>query len=242
MFRLNGFMESPHLMEGEGAAAGGGSAPAAAAPTAPVLPADVMQGLRNLVERQGGSDRAAELLYGENHQHRTTIEDLKKKLPPEGAVVLSGDDVKKWQGYSQHGEPKDIATAFAERDDYKGKYEGLLQEVETGKVAAQVGYKPDVLLDLARSKGFAVALRDKTEGGKAVKVAVAITKDGEKDVETPLEKFVQDNLASYVPALQVAEQPAAQGAPHVSSQERGGVAPGVIDDTRRAELSKRMRL
>ncbi|UWX62773.1 hypothetical protein [Deinococcus rubellus] len=89
------FGPAPTLWEG-GSPAEPGNAPAtpaqpAAQPAAPAQPSggDIARSLQNLIDRQGGSDRAAQLLFDENREYRTRIRTLEGQLPAQGATVLT---------------------------------------------------------------------------------------------------------------------------------------------------------
>ena len=110
----------------------------------------------------------------------------------------------------------------------------LSREKVVNEAAALRGYKTDVLEDLMESKAFNVEVRDiKDKDGKDAKAPFALFKEGEKDVEKPLEDFVNEKLASYVVALK-AEQKQTDGTPWFK-QVHGDQKPQFNEEAARKE-------
>ena len=76
-----------------------GTPAAPAPPPAPPAPdTSREQGLQNALSRMGGDAmRLANTLYTENYDYRKEIRDLKSKVIPEGAVVLTGEEAKAYE-------------------------------------------------------------------------------------------------------------------------------------------------
>lgn len=106
-----------------------------------------LQKLQSLLERKNGDSQAlaAELLAEnsklriERHGLREELQTTTAKVPAQGAVVLSGDDLTKWNALKDAGEgaailPKSKAAHLAEYEKL-GAPEALTTQLESGKAA-----------------------------------------------------------------------------------------------------------
>lgn len=160
-----------------------------------------MEGFRKLLSRNNGSpDRVAELLYQENYGHRREISELKSKLPPAGAVVLSGDDATRWEALKGYT-PDELASALKERDTLKQQLEQTARRETIRKAGDIYGYDPDVLGDLPSLPPVEVTEQD----GKEV---AHVTTEGGKVL---LDQYVTQHYPKFLPALQQAQR--SQGVP-----------------------------
>jgi hypothetical protein len=159
-----------------------------------------------------------------NRQLRDEVAGLRGKAAPEGAVVLSADEAKRWEAYQGLGvEPAAIKAALAERDEARGSLAKLEREKVLRDVADVAGYKPSVLGQLPGSADLAFEIRTVTQDGKSER-AVYVKADG-KDV--PLTEYAQQQWADFRPALRI-EQQAATGTRYVE-QSAGGKPPAPQD-------------
>lgn len=187
------------------------------------LPVDVVKSFERLLERHGNSaTTVAQLLFTENKELRDKARQLESRLPAEGALVLSGNDVAAWQAYQTLGKPDDIKQGLEERTQLQGQLSGAQRAETLRTVAEAVGFKPTVLTNLdrmakAEGKELAFTVRDEQRDGKAIKVAYV--KDGQ--TETALTDYAQSNWADFLPALsaQGTQQPTGTRYPaqHVGS-------------------------
>lgn len=170
---------------------------------------------RTLLKRHGNPLRALATLATENHGYRerhredkTALDAVKGKLPTDGSVAVPKGEYETFQAYQALGSVDDLKKMAAEVPGLRT----FKTEVETGRVheraAAALGWKPEVLADLAKAKGFSVEVRTekvKAEGAtEAVDTPVpyAILQDeGGKKKEAPLAKYAEKELAAYLPAL-----------------------------------------
>lgn len=156
---------------------------------------------RLLKKHNDDGTRLAEKLFGENYELRQKNSTLSARVPGEGAVVLQGDDAKDWQRYREFGKPSEVKAslesgraAVAERDRL-GKAESYR------RVADHMGYTAPVFSRLAAQDDLAIEVvdgKEKGTDGKPVKVAVV---KGDGDSATPLEQYVADHWAEFLPAL-----------------------------------------
>ncbi len=184
------------------------------------------QGFERLVQRQGGADAAAFLLYQENHSYREKLRqaeqqlrDLQGKLPGEGTVILDADKAKTWEAYLALGAPDEVKKV---RDEYNG----LKREAHFRTIAEAHGFNPVVLAGLPGAADLTIELGEETLNGNTNKVAYVVQADGKK---IALPDYAKQTWGPFLPALQAA--PAQQsgqgkGTPFVRQQTgNGGVAP-----------------
>jgi len=180
-------------------------APPAAQPPAPASGGDIARSLQNLIDRQGGSDRAAQLLFDENREYRTRIRTLEGQLPAQGAVVLTPEQAQQWTTYQAiDADPAalrtrlDSGTAAVER--------------ETGRQLAEAsGANPDVLSDRLRAAGLRAEVRDvAAEGTNPARREVRVfNADGADQGE--LRTYAAANWQAFMPALFPAQAAQPQG-------------------------------
>lgn len=202
---------------------------------------DLTAALQRLIDRNGGNqDAVGVMLMRENHdlreerrQLRTQVSDLEKKVPGDGVVVLSADDVKKWQAYQALNlTPEQVTEVVTERDTLKGSLAEKDRSERIRNAAEAAGFKPAVLMDLTTAKGLHVEVRDEdvevTEGGKKVtrkgKVPYVRPAGDEKAQLVKLTTYVDQNLADYKPALQ-ATATKQNGVPFPEQNGSDGTAP-----------------
>jgi hypothetical protein len=192
-------------------------------PQPPSQQPNPQQGFERLVQRQGGADAAAFLLYQENHSYREKLRqaeqqlrDLQGKLPGEGAVVLDADKAKAWEAYQALGAPDEVKKV---RDEYAG----LKREAHFRTVAEVHGFNPVVLAGLPGAADLTIELGEETLNGKTAKVAYVVQQDGKK---IALPDYAKQTWEPFLPALQQGNQPTqTKGTPFVRQQTGSGAAP-----------------
>jgi hypothetical protein len=163
---------------------------------------DPQVAIREAVAKHGDAERALGYFLRDNRKYRKDNADLKAKLPPEGAVVLRGDEAKAWEEYRALGKAGDLKEALAERDRFKDEASGL-RRVEVHKQAAEVhGYKASVLSDLIERDRLPIEVREEKVGTKTARVAyVKHADDKGKEVETKLPDYAEKHWSDYLPSL-----------------------------------------
>lgn len=148
----------------------------------------LLQQLQNLANRQGGTDAAGVLLLDENRTYRKRIGELEDKLKeqalPEGAVVLTPEQVTAWQAYQQLGTAEELGQM-------RQSYTALKREQLINKAAQAHGYKAAVLGKLLGDT--ALEFKEVEVEGQKKEVAYV----GDK----PLNEHVTTNFADFMPAL-----------------------------------------
>ncbi|AZI41865.1 hypothetical protein EHF33_03115 [Deinococcus psychrotolerans] len=176
--------------------------PANANPPAPAPVPDISRSLQNLIDRSGGADRTAELLFGENREHRARIRELEGQLPAQGATVLTPEQTQQWTAYQAiNADPTalrtqlDLGSAAVQR--------------ETGRTLADAsGANPDVLSDRLRAAGLRAEVRDiPAEGANPARREVRVLNTEGAD-QGELRTYAQQNWTAFMPALFPASQTA----------------------------------
>lgn len=167
-------------------------------PTKPNKPSE-------LIEKYSGdaikmADKLADVL-NDNHSlrewKRTTaarLTELENKVPGDGAVVLKGDDLTRWQAYTELGSPDDLLTLRREHETLAQEIATRRKRDEIAQVAEIAGFKADVLQDIGATVTYEV--REVDEQGKKVK-KVFVKQDEQTTV--PIEQHFQKLL----PALKI---------------------------------------
>lgn len=162
-------------------------------------------GLAALLRRhKDDANSAVTQLYDENYTLRKRVKKLRSQVKtatgavPEGAVVLSGDELTQYNAYKQLGKP----------DEVRGKLDTIVrleaekataQRTTAIAAAAQIArYKSDVLELALAPKNLGVEVVEEEKNGQKVKVAYV--KDGE--TRKVLTEYAKDNWANLLPALQ----------------------------------------
>lgn len=161
---------------------------------------DLAQHIANLIARQGGHDNALRQLMQENYQYRDQNRQLRERVP-DGAVVLSGDDVQRWRDYQALGQLDELRTRLTEREQAQTELATLRTQTTIRTVAEAMQWKPSVLERLASNVTFIT----KTEGD----TTMISVKDG--DGETPLQAYADTHWGEFMPALTTDITPARQG-------------------------------
>lgn len=179
---------------------GGQQAPPAATPPAATPPAEtppaVLSAYQNLVQRHGDANTAALLLYQENFQYRERLRQLQEQLqqaqqqlPPDGAVILQGDQLTTWQAYQNLGTP-----------DQLQRLQQAQRELTILRAAQTARYKDTVLATLLNPND---TLEIATPGDGKDPIAYITPQNGER---APLTDYAKQHWPDFLPALQT--QPA----------------------------------
>src|SRR5690606_7778893 len=102
-------------------------------------------------------------LERDNKKYRDRLrgmqDELKAAKPAEGAVVLSGDEAKRWTAFSKiEGDPADIAKRLDAGKAAEVKLAALTERERDREAAEAIGWKPNVLSDLRASKKIALEM------------------------------------------------------------------------------------
>jgi hypothetical protein len=136
-------------------------------------------------------------LRRKNADYKIEVEQLRGKVAPEGAVILSADDAKAWEAYKTIGKPEDLTKAVTERDAAQAELTTLRRQANLTAAAEAHGYKAAALGKLPSLAGKEVELKEVEVEG--VKVKRAFVKDG--TTETGLAEYITAHDPELLPAL-----------------------------------------
>lgn len=191
--------------------------------------ADLKQAVKRL-------EKAVDEREAENAKARERIRaleaekaELAEKLPPDDAVILTGDDAQAWAAYGELGKPDLIRVKLEDYDRATGEAAALKREALVDKAArdpdneTQYRFKPTVLQTLLAATDAQLA---KTDKGFAVRVGEA---------EKSLEKWLEEDQADFLPAVTV--KPAGTPAVRQAGPRTNTVTPTVEDAARAKKAS-----
>lgn len=212
----------------EGNEGGAGAAPA----VKPVTTADlekIVKDFQSFVEKQGKGDvnEAGLKLWQEKYELRERLreaererDELKSKLPPEGATVLTGKKLEAYQAYLQLGTPEEVKAKMEKADTLESETAEIRRNNTLRDVAdhAEVDGKPvvfAVLKDVAGNLEYEV----KEDNGK--KVVNVLVPDGNNKKAIAFADYAKTNLAHHLPSL----TGSAKSSNGYVKQDAGGKAP-----------------
>jgi hypothetical protein len=166
-------------------------------------PPDPAEGFRKLLAKhQDDGVRLAETLYGENFKLREKLREAEGRAPGDGALVLKGDDARRWEAYRSLGEPAECKKAFAERDQYRSKSE-LHDRVEGyDDAAGLLGWNVKAFRRLAVPENLRVGFDERKEAGETVRVPHVVVVDPKgEEKPVPLAEYVQVHAPELLPSL-----------------------------------------
>jgi hypothetical protein len=147
-----------------------------------------------------------ERLQTENNDLRSENERLEGLVPPAGATILTGPDVEVWTKFKALNlAPDKVTEAIKQRDELQARDAQRTRDDAVRQAADDLGFKPSVLVKVAKAEGLHIEFKDVTEkvDGKNVVTRVAHVrpaKDEKADL-VPLEQFAENELKDYLPAL-----------------------------------------
>ena len=185
----------------------------------------------------------------DNAGYRATIADLKGKLPPDGAVVLTADEAEARDAFAAAladagiETPDKLPAHLQQAGEHAQAVADLARARELKAIEAITGARADAMLDVFRD-------------GEAFEIEGEAPKDGQPDTRKvyvrprgeggqPGERaefgeYVDAHKAALKPALFAeAEAPVTPTAPTFPQQRRGGAAPPQAPD--RETLAERKR-
>jgi hypothetical protein len=199
-------------------------------------------GLTALKARHSGDlERAVTVLFDENYKLRERNRVLKEKADaatlPEGASVLTQEELAVLEAYRKLGAPDDLVPK-SELDKVTSELNQVSRERLAATAASTYGYDPSVLSDLVRDKALHLEVKDETVDGKPKKVFYTRPLNDAEAKLVPLDKHVTESLAAYLPALKVKQGVTFPG--QGSAAEGSNGAGTSVVDRHIAERAKRM--
>ena len=212
-------------------------------PQAP-LPDDVLDGLRSLIEGKADGDKenALRLLYNDNKNLRDANRQLKDSQPPEGAVVLEGDEADRYREI-QADEDKDpiesLSARLSENEDASKRLQELERKETLRTVAEAEGITNlDAFAGIANGEAFEVKTEEDEDGNDVQRAYVAADEDAES---VPLKEY--ERFQPYHASLFGEAQEKEDSRPSMPEQQPGGNPPSneKTDDELKNEQRKQHR-
>jgi hypothetical protein len=155
----------------------------------------------------------AQQLFRDNYSLReekrklsSKITDLEGKVPADGSLVLSGDDVKAWESIKALNlSADDIKAKLQSSSDNERELATLKRTELMRQVAHTEGYKATVLSDILPADA-PVEVKDHEKDGEKKKRAFIKIKENGADRELLLSDYIEGNKADYLPALRVEQK------------------------------------
>ena len=199
------------LMEGDGGGSGSGAA---------ALTEARLQQIERLIERLGKGDERSTIdkLLDEAAEARKRIRDLETAQPPNGAVILTGDDAQRWQQYTDLGTPDELTTIKQERDTFATDLRQSRRAAAIREAASAEGLnadKLDKLLPRLLAEDASIEVREVKDGDKMTKQAFV----SHGDTTTRLIEL--DGVADVLDALKIEPQGTAFPVRQASSGQGG---------------------
>jgi hypothetical protein len=153
-------------------------------------------------------------------------DDLKAKLPADGAVVLAQADAAELDAYRALGKPAEVKTALDAKSTAE-KDLATLRRHEAVRAAAEAhGYKAGLLGKVPSLAEQTIEIKDVQEDGKPVKRAFV--------GDTPLPDYIQANDPDFVEALPAKQDVTPKTYDINAGTRSNGNATAITDEERKA--------
>lgn len=175
----------------------------------PILTDEDLDAVDQMIDRYGTPEEAIHALRRDNYRYRDRIRRLRDGQEdvdpvPEGGLVLNGEEAKVWKAYRELGDdPTAIKTALTKKEELEQEQEKRTKAAKYAKAAKVVGYREDVLIDLAESKGLPIEMREVEVDGEKQEIPF-IVREGEEAKR--LTEYVESDLSAYLAALKATEE------------------------------------
>lgn len=165
----------------------------------------ITEQLNRLISEKGSSAEALRVLFDERVQDRIRIRELKRDLAesrkavPEGGVVLTADEGKKWEAFTKLGKTPEELTASLTAATKNEKDLAELREEKGVREAARDGkVNPEVLLEVVRGRRLVVEVKkvkEKVDGKDVEKNVPHVRPAGDEKAEwQPLDAYAEKEL------------------------------------------------
>lgn len=184
----------------------------------PISKEDIAAAVRDAMStsNNGNVDARMQVLLTENFQYRETIRGLnnelttiRTKIPADGALVLTGEDVKTYNEFvALKLKPAEITALQSKATELESSAAAFKLKEGIAAAAAAEKYNATVLGTLVNGQDLITKPVDELVDGKSVKVDRAfINIKGADNVVTErrLSEFMAEKHSTFLPVLMVAE-------------------------------------
>jgi hypothetical protein len=162
---------------------------------------------KRLEKMEGDAQGFAMMLFHENYQLRDRVRLLESKASPEGALVLTGDDVTNWHAYQQLGTPANVKQGLDRVTQLQGELDAQRHEALLRKVADLAQFRFQILVDrdrAARADGRQLEYIIRDEDVHGLRQPTAYIREGEQ--EQTAADFAREQWGDYLAVLQIDNQ------------------------------------
>lgn len=190
------------------------------------------RGIEALLTKAAKHEDVARQLYTENYQYRqqrkqlrAEVKKLKEQLPQDGTVVLTKEQAEDWAKYQELGKPTDLQKTVDDGKAAMGAVAKAQRQESLAKAAADVGYNPAVLAQMAEMHNLTLSSQTIKVGEKD-QVVHYFTAEGGQPVEVT--QYAASNWQAFMPSLQAkadAAPAAGGGTPPAGQQQQQAWVP-----------------
>jgi hypothetical protein len=174
--------------------------------------ADPSEGFRAALKKHGDdSTSLARDSWIRAQESARQVTELQGKLPKAGAVILSDEDAAEWAEFRKLGKAKELS----EKLGTLGTMEATIASHDREKLIGQaskangstgpLGYDPEVLARLIGTDTVVKVEDGKDRIGKDAKLASVVEMIDDKEVVTPLDKYMEKHFPKFLPSLKSAD-------------------------------------
>lgn len=167
-------------------------------------------------------------LEGDNKKYRDRLKEVEAAQPGEGAVVLTGDDAKRWEAVKAMGKTPEEITAELEKGTQAAAELAKREKRDNARKAAEAaGLNPDAYMALPGALDGTHEVRTETVDGKPV--TRAYVKDAEGKEHPLSADYVKGREDWKYLAAAVEAKPAEQQSRPWLEQKQGDAGSGGYD-------------
>lgn len=187
-----------------------------------------MDEIRELLKKPSAEGIAAfnDRVISDNFKQRDELrtlkaenEELKKKVPGEGAVVLVGEDAKAHAAYVALGKPDEIKASLDKKTELEQKEAMREREATAAAAAEAAGFNAKVLLKLPGAEKMKFEVVTEKVNGEDVPVAYVTGPEQGAQRKKLDEEHVEATWPGFLPALQATDA--------VTTEQRPGTTPAI---------------
>ncbi len=180
-----------------------------------------------LAEKTAELENKLYRLRERNRELTRERDDLKTKLPAEGAVVIAKEDAATLEQYRAIGKPEDVKKALETKGTAEQELSIFKREKLLGRAAELAKFEPTVFATLADKLDIQIK-------GTAETPLPVVVADGQ---ETALEDYAKAHWTKFDASLRA--NSSSYVAPDINAGARSGQTGATITDAERAAASRR---
>lgn len=160
------------------------------------LSEEFIESLKSLIDKNGGNEETAKILYKDNFDLREKIRGLEERVLEEGQVAVDKSDLEILEAVKEIGTPDEVKKQLKDLKEGLQKIADFETKQKNTTIADAYGYNADVLSDLL--KDLEVETSKEKDGDKEVLKAKVKVDDTKMD----LKEWIDTHKSVYIPALE----------------------------------------